>query len=147
MRRSVALAAAVLVAVGLAGCGEDTEAYCSSLEDAQADLEALRGGDFAQLAETLDRIRQIGGDAPTEVRDDWETLNGDLTELRDGLADAGIDLEELEGLDSGQLPEGVDRTKLLEVGAVLQGSLGEMRDAFEAIEQHARDECDIQLRS
>jgi hypothetical protein len=151
MRRSVALAAALLVAAALAGCGEDTEAYCSSLEDAQADLEALRDGDLARLEETLDRIRQIGGDAPGEIRDDWETLNGALTELTDGLAAAGIDVDDLEGLqadlESGRPPEGVDRGKLLELAAAVQGSFGEMRDSLEAIELHARDECDIQLGS
>jgi hypothetical protein len=75
---------------------------------------------------------------PDEVRDDWETLNGGITELRDGLAAAGVDIDDLEqALESGQLPEGVDRAEMLELGAAMQGFAGDMRDAFEAIEQHA----------
>lgn len=148
MRYSLALAGAALLAATLAGCGDGTEEYCASLEEARTDLEAFRDGDFTQLEETLDRIRQIGADAPEEVRDDWETLNGGITELRDGLAAAGVDLDDLEGvLEGGQLPEGLDRTEMLELGAALQGFAGDMRDAFEAIEQHARDECDIDLGS
>jgi hypothetical protein len=149
MKRSLALAGAAMLVGVLAGCGDgdsSTESYCAAVEDAKAEFDSLEEGDFAKIDSALDRMQTLGEQAPEEVKDEWETFNGTIDELRTGLDEAGVSLEDLGALREGEMPEGVDQQKLMELATKMQDlSSDEMREAADRIEQHAKEECDVDL--
>lgn len=147
MKTTTALAGAALLVGALSACGgSDTDAYCGDLEAAQDEFSALEDADFASFDELVDTAQQLGEEAPDEVADDWETLNGAFEEFTTVLEDAGLEPSDLEGLSSGELPEGVDPESLQGVGEELQAlDSEELTAATDAITEHADTECGIQL--
>jgi hypothetical protein len=145
----VLLAVGALMSGMLTGCGgSDTDAYCDSLKDAKADIESLDAGDVAQFDEAFKTIHKLADEAPDEVKDDWEVLDGALSDMEKALNDAGLELSDLEGLSSGQLPEGVDQAKLAQLGEQMQAiASDEVTEAGENIDKHAEDECGIKIQS
>ncbi len=127
-RTSSLLAAAVLALCGLTACGEDggttdtaggdTDAYCDRLTEVIEGAEDLSADPQAPL----DAITELESLAPEEVKADWSTLLAAF--------------EQLQNLDPSQVdpndPDmGFDREAL--------------QAANDAIEQHARDECGVDL--
>jgi len=148
----VLLAAATLLSGVLTGCGggdsEATDSYCDSLKDAKADIETLDAGDVAKFDEAFKTIHDLADEAPDEVKDDWEVLDGALSDMETALNDAGLKLSDLEGLQSGQLPEGVDQAKLAALGQKMQDiASDEVQKAGDNIDKHAEDECGIKLQN
>jgi len=148
--RVVLMAAATLMAGMLTACGGggsgDTDAYCDSIEDAKSDIESLDSADFDNLEQAFDTFHKIAGEAPDDVKADWEVLDGAFQDMQDALAEAGLKISDLEGLSSGQLPEGVDQAKLAALVEDLQAVGSEkVQDAADNIEKHAKDECDVDL--
>jgi hypothetical protein len=145
----VLAAAATLLAGVLSGCGGgggDTEAYCDNLDQAKTDIEALSAQDIGKFDQAFETIHQVAEDAPDEVQDDWKVLDDALTEIETALEDAGLELSDLGGLQSGQIPEGVDQAKLLALGEKVQSiASDEVEQAGDNIQKHAKDECDIDL--
>ncbi|CAA9323475.1 MAG: hypothetical protein AVDCRST_MAG29-591 [uncultured Nocardioidaceae bacterium] len=138
----------VLAAGTLAGCGGGTEAYCDSLRDAQGDFEALETGDAAGLGDAVDTLRDISGDAPDEVSADWEVVNGTLDDMESALDDAGLSFDDLGGLAEGQIPEGVDEADLTALQESFEAlSTEEAEEAGNNIQEHAQNECDVDLGS
>lgn len=155
MKRVGALVAASVLGGGLlCACGgdggSDADAggdYCSTLADAQEEFAALEQGDV----KAFNRFREVAGEleqqAPEEVADDWKVVNTAFDDLEQKLSDAGITFDDLEGISSGQLPEGVTREDLLQLNQDLQDFSTEGRqEAGQAIQDHARTECDIDLQ-
>lgn len=156
MKRSLALASAVIVAGVVAGCGSDsssteasaTEDYCAQLKDAKSEFKSLSGGDFAKMDDAFKRAEEIGKDAPDQVKPDWEVLTGTIGELRTALNDAGLSFKDLGELQSGQMPEGVDQQKLMELGTKMQDfDPAKLQDASKQISKHAKSECGVELGS
>lgn len=140
------LAATAFAASLLSGCGGGTDAYCDELESTQKDFEDFEGSDFSNFEEFTDRVEEFADDAPDEVKDDWKVLAEAFKAFVKALEDAGLEPEDLEGLASGEIPEGVDMEALTEAMTEAQ-ALGseEFQKATENIEKHAKDECDIDL--
>ena len=66
--------------------------------------------------------------------------------MQDALKEAGLKISDLEGLSSGNIPEGLDQTKLAALAEDLQAVGSEkVQDAADNIEKHAKDECDVDL--
>jgi hypothetical protein len=129
-----ALVIGALIAASLTGCSDQTDAYCSSLEDAAkvfADVPADAGA-LADVEETLDELRQA---APDDVRDEWDTFFYAWQGLTDAMAEAGI---EGEIPDGEQVPEAV-------AAAAAELSSPRVADAVAGLEQHARDICKVDL--
>ncbi|NYG55968.1 hypothetical protein [Nocardioides perillae] len=163
MKRNLALSAsAVLLAGVLAGCGGDdggssaegsggsgggaTDDYCAALEQAKEDIDALEQGDVAQFEQTFQVIGELAEQAPDEVAADWRVLDETLTGLETSLADAGLELADLEQLSAGEVPEGVDMAKLQQLATEMQSfSSAEVEEAGDAISEHAQSECGIDL--
>lgn len=156
MKRSIALSAAATVAaalltacggdVDLPGTGDETGAYCDDLETAKADIDKLQEGDVASFDQVFKTIDQLAKDAPEEVSADWKTLDGSLDEFEQALNDAGLELSDMEKLSNGEIPQGVDPQKLQTLGQDLQKLNSEDTEkAADAIEKHAKEECDIDL--
>lgn len=152
MKRSMALAAAtVMMAGALTACGGgsgSTDAYCDDLKAAQDNFSELSGGDAgaADLEKVFDMVDDFADDAPSDVRPDWQKLDEAVDKVEDALEDAGLKLSDLEGLTSGQVPEGVDMAKLQKVATEIQNmSTEDFQAAADNIEKHAKKECDIDL--
>ncbi|MPZ94240.1 MAG: hypothetical protein GEU96_04820 [Propionibacteriales bacterium] len=150
MKRSLAIASAIVMAGTLVGCGGGTDAYCDSLKEAKADFSTLNDTDFAKMDEALDRIGEIAGESPDAVQNDWEKLDTSITDMRKALDDAGVTFEDLQAIQENpsELPEGLDQEKLMALGTKLQEFAGEdVQKASKNIEKHAKDECKVDLSS
>ena len=149
LTRPTALLGAGLLAASLTltGCsGDSTEAYCESLEDAKADIDALDAGDPTVFASAVEKFREVADKAPKEVEDDWDVLLSGIEDIEAAFADAGLEMDQLGDVMTGDIPEGVDMEKLAGLGETLNDISGEeMNDATEAIEEHADEECGITL--
>lgn len=157
MRKFTVSTAGLALGVALlAGCGDDGGGsaaggdYCDQLKDAKAEFDSFESSepDFSKMDEAFDTMKQLGDDAPEEVADDWKVVDSGITTMTDALDDAGITFEDLGGLSSGEMPEGVDMEKLQELGPKLQElNSEEFQTATDNIEKHAKDECDVDLSS
>jgi hypothetical protein len=146
-RISSMLAATVIGASLLTGCsGGGTDEYCDTLEETQNNFEDFEAADFSNFDEFTDRVEELADDAPDEVKDDWKVLADAFKAFVDALDKAGLEPADLEGLASGEIPEGVDMEALTEAMTEAQALGGEeFEQATENIEKHAKDECNIDL--
>lgn len=143
----LALAGAVLAAATtLTACGSGSSAYCSDLESASAEFDSLESNDLDQIDEAFDTFHQLADEAPSEIEADWKVLDDGITSVEKALDEAGIEIADLAQIQEGQLPEGVDMAKLQGLAADFQKLGGEeFTKASDAIEKHAKDECDVDL--
>jgi hypothetical protein len=140
------LAVTAFAASLLSGCGGGTDSYCDALESTQKDFEDFEAADFSNFEDFTDRVDELADEAPDEVKDDWETLGDALKAFVEALDKAGLEPADLEGLSSGELPEGVDMEALTEAMTEVQALGGDdVQKATENIEKHAKDECNIDL--
>jgi len=140
------LAATAFAASLLSGCGGGTDSYCDTLESTQKDFEDFGSSDFSNFDEFTERVEELADEAPDEVKDDWKVLAEAFQAFIDALDEAGLEPADLEGLASGEIPEGVDMEALTEAMTEAQ-ALGseEFEEATANIEKHAKDECNIDL--
>jgi hypothetical protein len=153
MKRTLALAAAgTLMAGVLSACGGDggsasaTDTYCDSMKSAKESFADFDSGDMAGLESAIKTFHELAAEAPDDIADAWKTLDGAMVTLEDGLAEAGIEVSDLEAISNGELPEGLDMAKLTALGEDLE-KMGaeEVEKAAEDIEKHAKDECNVDL--
>ena len=145
----VLVAVATLFSGTLTACGGgagDSAAYCDSLKEAKEDFSTLESGDFDNLDKAIDQLHKLADEAPDDVKSDWETVDGALTDLQNAFEEAGLKLSDLEGLSNGEIPEGADMEKLTTLTQDL-GSItsDKVQKAGDNIEKHAKDECDVDL--
>jgi len=158
MRISVVIGsvALTLAATGLTACGSDSSSdssasggdYCSELKADQAFFNDLSGSssDPAQLDQVFERMHTLADKAPDEVADDWKTLDGAFTTLESALSDAGIKPSDLAALQNGQVPKGVDPSKLQSIAPKLQSlSSSDVTDAAKRISDDAKKTCGVDL--
>ncbi len=154
------LSAAAAAALGLClltACGDDDGGskaggsggdYCSDLKAAKKEVDALKAGDFSDLEKTTDAMHKLADEAPDEIKDDWKVLVDGVDKLVDALKDAGLDDADMETLQSGQIPDGVDMAALTGLMEEIKDlSTQEFQDAGEAINKHAKDECKVDLQA
>lgn len=142
------LAALALAAGVLTGCASGSSAYCDELESNAEFFQGLDSGDVdpSEFGQVFDRFGELAEQAPEEVAGDWEVLDSALQRFEDGLDEAGLDPADLEGLGSGQLPEGVDPQALQELATTAQElDTEEFSEAGDNIEAHAEEECGVDL--
>ena len=147
-RPSALLGAGLLaVSVTLSGCsGSDTEAYCDTLSDAKSDIDALEAGDPGAFSTAFEAFDTLADEAPKEVEDDWKVMQEGVQRIEDAFEDAGLAMDDLSEVMTGEIPEGVDLEKLQELGTTLEElDSEEFNDATEAISEHAEEECGITL--
>ena len=159
MRRISIVVATLLLGSGLiTGCGSSDDdgggggnsssAYCSAMKASAAGLKSLNGGtpDFTKLSEFIDKAHDLADKAPSDIKDDWTVLVGAMDALTSALSDAGLKLEDLGLLMSGQIPDGVDTTKLAGLTSQLQGIASDkVTKASAAIRKQAKDDCGVDL--
>lgn len=147
IRRLAPLLAVVLLAGTAVACQSQQETYCESLRaERQTFLELgrdVRQGKDGAITDGIEVFDQLREDAPSDLRDEWDTF---LRAWR-GLASA---LDRAEVSESvfrrGEQPKGVSDGEY----AAIQDAAAQLVDArvLEAasgIEQHARDVCKVDL--
>jgi hypothetical protein len=153
MKTPLALASAALVAaVTLAGCGggddgPDSE-YCKDLKSASTQFDSLTSNDVSKLDEAFKTFHTLADEAPTDIKDDWATLDKGITSVEKALADAGLKFSDFAALQEGKMPEGVDVAKLQGLATEFQKlDSAEFDKASKAIEKHAKETCEVNLSS
>lgn len=145
-KKTAGLAGLVLTAGLLTGCGNDTEAYCNDLQETIDEMGSLTGSDPASLEQAFDEIEKLADSAPDEVAEEWEILDEQMDTIQDALDEAGIEMSDLDGIMTGQLPEGVTQEDLAALGESLQDlNNQEVQQASEKISTHAEEECGIDI--
>ncbi|EFQ83869.1 hypothetical protein HMPREF0063_10585 [Aeromicrobium marinum DSM 15272] len=143
MKKSLSLAATVLVGVTtLSACGGGSGDYCGDLESLQDDFASASELTSETAEEVFAAFGQLAESAPDEVADDWETVDSNLEGFQSALEDAGLDLANLEDIDPTTLDE--DATAAIQE-AYANLANEDSQAAFTAIEEHALDECDVDL--
>ena len=152
MKTSLALASAALLAATLSGCGgsddgPDSE-YCKDLKSASTQFDSLSSNDVSKLDEAFKTFHTLAGEAPTDVKDDWATLDKGIKSVEDALKKAGLKFSDFASLQQGKMPEGVDVAKLQGLATEFQKlDSAEFDKASKAIEKHAKDVCKVNLTS
>jgi hypothetical protein len=155
VKRILATVAAVVLGLGLlTACGDDDGGsagggdYCADLKAAKKEVDALKGGDFSSLEKTTDTMHQLADEAPDAIKEDWDTLVSGVDKVVDLLKKAGLTDEDMANLQNGQIPDGVDMTALQDVMTQLQEiDTEEFQAASDHINQHAKDECGVDLEA
>jgi phage-related minor tail protein len=152
MKTSLALASAALLAATLSGCGgsddgPDSE-YCKDLKSASTQFDSLSSNDVSKLDEAFKTFHTLAGEAPSDVKDDWATLDKGIKSVEDALKKAGLKFSDFAALQQGKMPEGVDVAKLQGLAKEFQKlDSAEFDKASKNIEKHAKDVCKVNLTS
>jgi hypothetical protein len=150
LRSRTFVAALLLVAATACGGGgsaseASAEDYCKSLKSAQQEFAALESGQVtgANLDKIFERMHNLAEQAPAPVADDWRTLDDGISKMQAGLEDLGLSFGDL---SDPQKLQDVNPRKLQQFGQEMQELGGqEFQRAGDAIERHAKQECDIKL--
>lgn len=150
-----AVAAAAFGLCLLTACGDDSGDkaagsgdYCKDLKSTKKEVDALKDGDFSDLQKTTDAMHKLADEAPDEIKKDWDTLVKGVDKLVAALKKAGLDDADMATLQSGQIPDGVDMAALQGLMTEIQAlDTPEFQKAGDAINKHAKDECDVDLQA
>lgn len=153
MKISLTLAGVVLLGTSLAACGGgdsggggDTGSYCDELKSAKSSISKVSSSDFAALDDAIASFHKIADVAPSDVKADWETIDGAFVKVEKAFDDAGIKLSDLGDIQAGKIPEGADMTKLASLGSTFSEiSSDKVTKAQANIEKHAKDTCNVEL--
>jgi len=152
MKIPMALASAVLLASTLAACGGDggggkDSDYCKDLKKASKSFGSLDSGDdLGALDEAFATFHKLADEAPGEIDEDWKKLDGALTTVEKALKDAGLSFADLAKIQQGDMPEGVDTSKLQGLASEMSKlSSSDFEKASKAIESHAKKTCKVDL--
>ena len=158
MKRTAVVAAALLMGATLSACGDDGgsggssssgSSYCDQLKDAKDSVDDV---DFTALTDAtyddlVSQFNDLEDAAPDDIADDWATLNGALVQFKGILEEAGISLDDLQAMQTGGVPDDIDLEALQQLGTKMEEltANGDFETASDAITQHAKDECGIDL--
>ena len=147
---TLALTATILTACGGGGGGGSASGYCDELKTDKAYFESLSGsnGDISQLDNVFTAVHKLAADAPSNVSGDWKTLDGAITTIESALKEAGLKPSDLASLSSGNLPQGVDPSKLQALLPKLQSlNSGDVSKAADNIAADAKKTCGVDLNA
>jgi hypothetical protein len=172
MRIPAVLSTLVLSAALLAGCGggdgggggvgadrgkegdkpSATDGYCDEIRAAAADFLALQAADpdFSEFGDAISTFHELADAAPSDVSDEWKTLDTAFTSLEETLESVGLSLEDLGAITAGDLPDGLSSEDLVDALPKLETVFESLDDdkvstASDAIEKHAKSECGVDL--
>lgn len=148
MKTPLALAAAALALGVLAGCGgSDADSdYCKDLKSATKQFDSLSSSDVSQLDEAFKTFHKLADESPSDISSDWKTLDNAITTVEKALKDAGLKFSDFAKIQQGQIPDGVDVSKLQDVAKQFSSLSGsKFTKASSAIEKHAKDTCKVTL--
>lgn len=141
------LVTVVLIGTTLAACGGGGDsAYCGDLESAASAFKDIDGGDVTKLDGAFDTFHQLAEEAPEDIKDDWKVVDDAISGVEKALGDAGLKFSDLPQIQSGELPEGADATKLQGLSSSFTALSDEkFTEASQAIDDHATEVCELEL--
>ena len=147
MKRFGILAATAVLGAGvLTGCGGDGDDYCDTLSSARDDFSAVGSGDIDSIDDFRDVTSDLADSAPDEVADDWRTIQKAFEDLESAMDEVGVSMEDLDAMSAdGEMPDGVDQEDLMALGEELQGIGDGINESGDAITEHPKESCDIDL--
>ena len=96
--------------------GAEASAYCTSFAASEAAFRDMGSGDIASFGEAFAVFHDLAAQSPDAISPEWQTLDGAFVALEQGLATAGLDIEQLDAVVSkGRIPKGVDVVALQKV--------------------------------
>ncbi len=104
------VAAAVLVLAGLTACGgggSSAADYCPDIKAADSQFSGLNNptqlneATFTKLKNAIDKI---AGEAPSDIKPTWTSVDHALAQFDQTLKDAGLSMNDLGNLTKGKLP-------------------------------------------
>lgn len=133
--------ALVSVLACVAGCGNESQAYCGALK---RDQEIFSDdGTGLQLIDNLPRLRVLADKAPSDLADEWQTALGALDALDQAIVHAGVKPSDFQ---NGAPPASLGATdKAAIAAAASEIASPDVVDAFNGIDQQAKDVCHLQL--
>ena len=157
MRLTLAIGSATLALTAglLAGCGGNggsgaSGSYCDELKSDKAYFQSLGGSnaDVSNLDQVFAKVHSLANDAPDNVAGDWKTLDDAVTTFENALKEAGVKPSDLAAMQNGQVPQGVDMSKLQALATKLQAlSSSDVSKAADNIAADAKKSCNIDLTS
>jgi hypothetical protein len=144
-RTGSALVLVLAALASLSGCKDQQEKYCDAVKDHQQKLgEVLGSGAPDALLEALPIFRDLAGEAPEDIRDDWKTVISALEGLQKALEDAGVDPR---SYDRDHPPAGLsaEDKQAIDAAAARLGSEA-TNTAVNAVDQEAKDVCGTPLQ-
>jgi hypothetical protein len=144
LKRSTVVLASLAVTVSLlSGCsGDEDSKYCDDLASAEENFRSLETADFSNFGEFAEQVEGLAKDAPSEVKDDWKVISDSFNSFIDALEELGLEPQDL----GKELPPGVDPNAFTEAMAIARTwSEAAFTDASEAIDKHAKDECNFEF--
>ena len=156
MKIPMALASAVLLASTLAACGGgdgggsggSSSDYCKDLKSAKASFGDLSSGNLGDLDDAFKTFHKLADEAPSDIDEDWKKLDGAITTVEKALKDAGLTFGDLAKIQKGEIPEGVDTSKLQGLASEMTKlSSADYEKASNAIEAHAKKTCKVDLNA
>jgi hypothetical protein len=141
-RTAVVAGLATALVLGLVGCSDQEDVYCEALAEEQDTLSELaESGSGEVLDRTLESMERLRGEAPDELRDEWDTVVRAYRALARAVDDAGVDPGDYDPEDP---PPGVSKDQARRL-AEFAGALRSPRviDASLGIEDHAGSVCDV----
>ncbi len=143
VRRRLAVALGTGLVLVLAGCADEQERYCGTLAEQRQTLTDLAGrSDDDVLDDTVDVFGDLHDQAPGDIRDEWATVLFAYEGLADAFDEAGTSPSRMEA--DGAAGIGEQQAERIE-GAAAQLGTPRVMGAADAIEQHARDVCKVDL--
>lgn len=156
MKIPMALASAVLLASSLGACGGgdgggsggSSSDYCKDLKKAKASFGDLSSGNLGDLDAAFKTFHKLADEAPSDIDEDWKKLDGAIATVEKALKDAGLTFADLAKIQQGEMPEGVDTSKLQGLASEMSKlSSADYEKASKAIETHAKKTCKVDLNA
>ena len=151
MKLSLALAGAVLLGTTLTACGGGggvgaDSSYCKDIKKASATFGDLSGGDVGKLDQAFVTFHKLAKESPDTIKSDWKKLDGAITTVEKALKDAGLKFSDLDKIQKGEVPPGVDVSKLTGLAAEFTKlNSADFTKASKNIEKHAKNTCKVDL--
>ena len=145
MTRAAGALVFLLVLGGCSSSPEDARAdYCTAVGEQQERLSGILAEERPDaLLRALPVFRELSGQAPRDVADDWAVLIDALEGLDEALAEAGVDAGDYDAADP---PDSVTRAEQQAIAeAADELTRPEVVAAYDGVKQQAVDVCKTPL--
>jgi hypothetical protein len=133
---------ALLLAISVAGgCGQDEqEAYCEQVKAKQEELGKVTGdGGPDALIRALPILKELGGEAPSDIKDEWKILLTRVEAFEKTVDETGVDPATYDSKKPPKDLTAAEKARLENAASDLLAS--DTQEASRAVTQHSLDVC------
>lgn len=141
MTRAAGALVLLLVVAGCSDGPEDVRAdYCAAVQEQQERLSGILAEERPDaLLRALPVFRELSGQAPRDVADDWAQLIDALEGLDEALAEAGVDAGDYDAADPPGSVTQAEQQSIADAADALVRP--EVVAAYDGVKQQAVDVC------